>query len=74
MDLTRIINMIVRIFLKRMINTGINKGIGMASNQRGPKKRARDMTPDERAQAQQASETTQRARQLTRLARRFGRF
>ncbi len=67
MDTGRIINMLLRMFMRK----AVNKGIDMAAN-RG--KSRKDMTPQEREQAQKAKQTAGKAQKLARLARRMGRF
>ena len=67
MDAGRIINMLLRMFMRK----AVNKGIDMAAN-RG--KFREDMTPQEREQAQKAKQTAGKAQKLARLARRMGRF
>ena len=67
MNASRLINMVLRIFMRK----AVNKGIDMAAN-RG--KSPAEMTPEEREQAQQAKQTAKKARKLARLARRIGRF
>ncbi len=68
MDLNRIINMIVNTFVRRAVNGAINTGIDYAAR-RG--KAPEDMTPEERAQAQDAKKTAQRARKMQRATRRL---
>jgi len=67
MNANRIINMLLRMFMRK----AVNKGIDMAAR-RG--KSPAEMTPEEREQAQKVKQTTGKARKLARLARRFGRF
>lgn len=67
MQVNRIINMLLRIFIRK----AVNKGIDMAAR-RG--KSPVDMTNEERTQAQKAKQTAGKAQKLARLARRLGRF
>lgn len=69
MNMNQMIRLAMRLF-RPLINHGIAKGVGYAA-QRG--KPAAAMTPAERKQAQQAKQTTRRARQIARLGRRLGR-
>ena len=67
MNANQIINMVMRMFLRKVVN----KGIDMAAN-RG--KSVEEMTPAEREQAQKAKQTANKAKKMARLARRMGRF
>ncbi|WP_457646168.1 hypothetical protein [Profundibacter sp.] len=67
MNANRIINMLLRMFMRK----AVNKGIDMAAR-RG--KSPAEMTVEERAQAQKAKQTAGKAQKLARLARRMGRF
>ncbi len=67
MNINRLIEMLMRRFLMR----GMNRAI---SHMAGPKKKRRDMTPEERAQADQAqsvNKAAKRARQAQRITRRL---
>lgn len=70
MDMNRLITMIVNLFVRKAVNTGVNKGIDFAAR-RG--KAPAEMTPGERSQAQDARELAKRARKAARLTRRIGR-
>ncbi|MEM9434504.1 MAG: hypothetical protein AAGA12_11325 [Pseudomonadota bacterium] len=61
------INMVVRILARRLINLGVNKGIDMAARRRG----GDDASPQVK---QQSADSTKRMRQSMRLIRRIGRF
>ncbi|WP_102110077.1 hypothetical protein [Oceaniglobus roseus] len=65
--MNQLVNMIVRMFL----NKGINAGIDRMSGGRKP---TRDMTPEERAQARAGRQNAKRAKQALRVVRRIGRF
>ncbi|MGO4914954.1 hypothetical protein [Pseudogemmobacter sp. W21_MBD1_M6] len=71
MDMTKLINMIVNIVTRKLINTGVNKGIEVASR-RG--KTAAAMTPADHTQAKAGKDAAKRARQMARMARRIGKF
>ncbi|WP_224823626.1 hypothetical protein [Cognatishimia sp. MH4019] len=71
MNANQIINMVLRMVMRRVIGMGVNKGIDMATK-RGAKD-PKDMTPEERMQAQQGKEAAKKARQTAKL-RRMGRF
>lgn len=64
MNVDRLINMIFR----RLMRQGMNKGIQMAAN-RG--KKPEDMTPEERAQAKEATQNAKKVQRGMRTARRF---
>ena len=64
MNMNRLINMGVRMLLRK----GMNKGVEVVSN-RG--NRPEDMTSEQRAQAKSTQQTVQKARKGIRAARRF---
>ncbi len=67
MNPNAIINMIIRLFMRRGMNAGINY---MANRGRDPK----DMTPEERQNAKAGRENAKRAQQAMRVTRRMGKF
>ena len=75
MDLSRLIQMILRRFLMRFVSRGIAASFDKFApppTKTGPTKLAqKDMTPAEREQAKAARELQRRARQATKLTRRF---
>jgi len=64
--LHQLLNMAMKIFMRRGINAGIDM---MARRGKSPQ----EMTPAEREQAARARDLSKRARQMTRLGRRLGR-
>ncbi|MGH1329300.1 MAG: hypothetical protein ACRBBK_00315 [Paracoccaceae bacterium] len=71
MNTNQLINMVVRMVLRPLINKGIKAGIDRASRGRAPA----DQTPEQKAlHDQQSNETSKRARQAAKLGRRMGRF
>ena len=72
MNANQIINMVLRMVMRRVIGMGGNKGIGMVTK-RGAKD-PKHMTPVERMQAQQGKAAAKKARQTAKLGRRMGRF
>lgn len=68
MDLNRIIQMIVNTVIRKLVNRAVDTGISYAA--RGGKDPS-EMTEAERAQAASAKDLVQRARQVSRLTRRF---
>ncbi|MEZ5779453.1 MAG: hypothetical protein R3E44_13920 [Paracoccaceae bacterium] len=71
MNLNRLINMVVNVVMRRLINTGINKGIGWWS--RRGQKPAAPVTSTEALHRHEARETAKRARQAAKVTRRLGR-
>ncbi len=69
MAIEQILNTVMRLFGRRMINLGINKGVDVAARRGKPEA---DMTEAERAQARSARQAAKRARQAVRLGRRLG--
>lgn len=65
MNANQIINMVVRMVTRRLMRTGVNKGLDMMS--KGKAAKGGQPAPD-------ARETGKRARQTMRIARRFGRM
>ena len=70
MDISRLLQMIVNTFLRKIISKGIDTGITMAAN-RG--KSPDEMTPQDREQARKARDLGKNARKLSSLARKIGR-
>ena len=66
----RIIQMIINAVLRQLVNRGVKSGIDYATRSG---KSASDLTPQERAQSQDAKALAKRARQAANLARRLGR-
>lgn len=74
MNLDRIINMIMRRVLGKLVNRGVDAGIGMASRRgKGGEAPAAqgEMTPEERKRARQARQAAKRAKQAARMTRRM---
>lgn len=71
MNANRLITMVVRMFMRKLVNRGVNAAIGKAGRRGEPR---RDMTPQERKTAGSAKRTARHARQAGRLFRRMGRF
>ncbi|MEL6595844.1 MAG: hypothetical protein AAFQ47_07895 [Pseudomonadota bacterium] len=72
MNANQIINMIVRMVMRRVIGAGVNKGIDMATK-RGAKD-PKNMTAEERMQAQQGKEAAKKMKQTAKMGRKIGRF
>jgi hypothetical protein len=68
MDWTRLLNGVLNQFLRRFMNTAINRGIDhFAGGGKDPK----DMTPAEREQAKAGRDLAQRAKQVRKATRRL---
>ena len=65
------INMVVRMVMRQLINRGVSAGLDKAF---GSEKDPKHMTPDERQKHQQSRANAKRSKQAIRVARRFGRF
>lgn len=70
MDLSRILQMVVNLVLRNLINRGVNAGIDYATR-RGPSDA--ELTPEERDQAQANRDLARRSRKTLGMARRFWR-
>ncbi|MFN7223690.1 MAG: hypothetical protein ACK4MS_06715 [Paracoccaceae bacterium] len=70
MNLNQIVNMVMRIFVRKGVNWGINKGTDVVAR-RG--KSPTQMTRADHIQAGQAREMVKRARKAARITRRIGR-
>jgi hypothetical protein len=68
MDLNRIIQMIVNSVIRKLVGRAVDHGIDYAS--RGGKDPS-EMTQAERDQSRSAKDVAKRARQVSRLTRRF---
>ncbi|WP_099827328.1 hypothetical protein [Oceaniglobus indicus] len=64
-------NQIIRMLTRMFMNKGINAGIDHAF---GQGKARKDMTPEERRQADAGRSNAKRAKQAIKMARRAGRF
>lgn len=70
MNVNQIINMVMRIFLRKGVNWGISKGTKMVSRSGKP---AATATPALHSQTTVARETAKRARKAAAVTRRIGR-
>ncbi|MFN3294747.1 MAG: hypothetical protein ACK4S2_12015 [Gemmobacter sp.] len=70
MNFDQIVNTISRIFLRRAVNWGLNKGIDTVAGKGKPKGQ---MTEAERHLANKGRETAKMARKAARITRRLGR-
>lgn len=67
MNLNQIVNMVMRIFLRKGVNWGINKGTKMMSKGRKP------AAPASVSHSAQARDAAKRARKAAAITRRIGR-
>ena len=65
-----IINMIIKILIRKGVNIGIDKGIGYFSKD----KTIDENSPEAKANQQQANKTAKNAKQSMKVIRRIGRF
>lgn len=70
MNLNQLLNMAINMVMRRLVNTGITKGIDLAARRGKPKAQ---MTAEDHNQASAARQTAKRARQAARITRRLGR-
>ena len=70
MDLSKIIQMVINLVLRKVINRGVDAGINYASK-RG--KTDDQMTPEDLQQAKSAKEMAKRAKQAINVGRKIGR-
>ncbi|MGB5559270.1 MAG: hypothetical protein WBN04_14820 [Paracoccaceae bacterium] len=65
--MSRLINMVIRLVMRRGVNMGINYAARRGKNPNA-------MTPEDKSQARAGKEIAKKARQGARLARRIGKF
>lgn len=68
MDVNRLINMFMAIFMKKIVNLAVNKGVEYAASRGKPEA---EMSDAERAQAQSGRDLADRAKQIRNATRRF---
>lgn len=68
MNVNQIINMVMSIFMKKIVNLAVNKGVEYAASRGKPEA---EMTEAERAQAQSAREMSDRMKQVRNATRRI---
>jgi hypothetical protein len=68
MDVAKLINTLIRLFGRKLMNTALNKGIDYAARRGKP---AAEMTEAERAQAQSGKQFASRAKQIRNATRRL---
>jgi hypothetical protein len=71
MNVEQVINMIMRMFLRKVVNKGMDVGIDRFA---GKGKTGDEMSPDEQQMAKQGKQAVRRARQAARVARRVGKL
>ena len=70
MDMTKLIQMIVNIFLRKVVSKGVNMGVDHIARKGKP---ADQMTAADHTSAKAAKDAAKRARQSARLTGRLGR-
>ncbi|MES2667857.1 MAG: hypothetical protein V4712_17355 [Pseudomonadota bacterium] len=68
MDVNRIVQMVLNLFIRKVVNKGVDMGIDYASRRGKP---ASEATPADQAQAKSSRDMVKRARQAARITRRF---
>ncbi len=68
MNLNQLINMVMSIFMKKIVNMAVNKGVDYAARRGKPEA---EMTEAERAQAQSARDMADRTKQIRNATRRL---
>jgi hypothetical protein len=68
MDMSKMINTVMRLFGRKLIGMAVNKGVDYAARRGKPQS---EMTPAELAGAQSARQFAQRAKQIRSVTRRF---
>ncbi len=68
MDVNRLINMFMAIFMKKIVNLAVNKGVEYATSRGKPEA---EMSDAERAQAQSGRDLADRTKQIRNATRRF---
>ena len=71
MNANQIINMITRMFVRKVVNTGLNAGIDRVSGGGKPRD---GMSDAERSQARKGKQAVRTARKAARVTRRIGKF
>lgn len=69
MDLSRILDMVIKTVVRRLVGRGVDAGINLVAGRGKP---AADLTPEEVQQAKEAKAAAKRARQAAGLMRRLG--
>lgn len=69
MDLSRILDMVIKTVVRRLVGRGVDVGINLVAGRGKP---AEDQTPEERQQAKAAKAAAKRARQAASLTKRLG--
>ncbi|MEM9437069.1 MAG: hypothetical protein AAGA15_08515 [Pseudomonadota bacterium] len=70
--MNQIINMVMRIFMRKVISKGMDKGFDMVSGTR--KKGGHGVSEEDRAEMAAAKQNQKRARQAMKVSRRMGKF
>lgn len=71
MNYSQIISMVMRMFVRKAVNHGMNAGINHFA---GGGKAPEEMSPEERERAKSARQTAKHGKTAMRMVRRIGRF
>ncbi|MEM9349325.1 MAG: hypothetical protein AAGA47_03620 [Pseudomonadota bacterium] len=70
--MNRMINMVMRIFMRKVISKGMDKGFEMAAGSR--KKGGHGVSEEDRAEMAAMRQNKKRAKKAMRISRRMGKF
>ncbi|MEL6608191.1 MAG: hypothetical protein AAFO58_01920 [Pseudomonadota bacterium] len=71
--MNQIINMVMRIFMRKVISKGMDKGFEMAAGSR-KNKNAHGVSDEDRAEMQRMKNAQKRSKQAMKVGRRIGRM
>ncbi|KPP84607.1 MAG: hypothetical protein HLUCCO07_05775 [Rhodobacteraceae bacterium HLUCCO07] len=71
MNANQIINLVMRMFIRKAVGRGMNAGINRLA---GKGKSREEMSPEERRKARQGKQSARRARQAMKMGRRIGKM
>ncbi len=75
MNVNQIINMAMKMIMRKVMSRGIDAGMNMASKKRAtPHEDEQNLSKEERARLQQANETSKRTKKAMKVTRKIGRF
>ena len=74
MNAKAIIDMFMRLFLRKIMSRGIDAVINLFARRGSNKAKGEPLSEEEQARARKARDVAEKARESARLARRIGRF
>ncbi len=75
MNVNQIINMAMKMIMRKVMSRGIDAGMNMASKKSAqPQEEEPNLTKEERARLQQSKDNSKRAKQAMKVTRKIGRF